>query len=183
MKYPKTKMQLVTINHRYIFAILCAAALGLWSGSSTAESGKEIQLMLIAAPGGSVYAVGAEFGGGGNSSIAVRAGGFSYSYKDGDYYEDGSGSIFGATGRFYSRQSMEGMFFGAGIDVISGGSDWGGYGYYGYTAFSGISPHAMVGYKIRSGTMSFEPSLYAASIPGKEVSAVVGLGLNIGARF
>lgn len=168
---------------RLVCVMLGAMALMSWSVASAAGNTTEGQVMLIAAPGGLVYAAGAEFGGSGNSSFAVRAGGFSYSYTDGSYWEDGSGFIAGVTGRFYSTRSMEGMFFGAGLDFISGETTWGGWGFNGSTTYAGVSPHAIVGYKIRNGDFSFEPNLYAAMIPGEEVSAVVGIGLTIGKRF
>lgn len=171
-----------------IFAGITLALMGPLSASRAAENMAEGQVMLIAAPGGLVYAAGAEFGGSGNTSFAVRAGGFSYSYKgSGSYWEDGSGTIVGAVGRFYSTQSMEGMFFGLGVDFISGVSSWGDYWsarwHYGDTSFGGIAPNAVVGYKIRNGSMSFEPSLNVEMIGAKSVSVVAGIGLSIGVRF
>lgn len=172
------------ITRQVSYVMLCAAMMGAISTASAAESLTEGQLTLIAAPGGLVYAAGAEFGvSGSNTSFAVRAGGFSYEYKDSGYYEEGSGTIVGVTGRFYSTKLMEGMFFGAGVDLISGKTYWIDYPLYGRTTYSGISPHAVVGYKIRSGPLSLEPNFYVAMIPGNKVSAVVGLGLTVGVRF
>ena len=163
-----------------VCASLGALAFAPWSAASAATEG---QLMFIAAPSGQLYAAGAEFGGSSNTSFAVRAGGYSYSYKDGSYWEDGSGTLFGFTGRFYASKPMEGMFFGAGVNFVSGETKWGGWGYNGYTTYSGVSPHAMLGYKIRNGALSIEPDLFATLIPGEQVSVVVGAGLTIGVRF
>lgn len=173
----KVKLQLIIV-------MICTVMMGTFSVVNAAESKTEGQVMLIAAPGGLVYAAGVEFGGSSNMSFAVRAGGFSYEYTDSSYYEEGSGTIAGVTGRFYSMKAMEGMFFGAGVDLVSGKTYWRDYPLYGNSTYSGISPHAVVGYKIRSGNMSFEPNFYAAVIPGgKQVSAVVGIGLTVGMRF
>ena len=162
-------------------ALLCTGALAPFTVARAATEG---QLAVVVAPyGGVLYTAGVEFGGTGNSSFSVRAGGFSYSYKDGSYWEDGSGTVFGVTGRFYSTKSMEGMFFGAGLDLVSGETTWGGWGYNGYTTYSGVAPHAVVGYKIRNGAMSIEPNLYAEVIQGEQVSTVVGIGVTLGARF
>jgi len=163
-------------------AMVCAAVMGSWSAVSAAET--DGQLMLLAAPGGTMYAAGAEFGGSGNSSFTVRAGGFSYSYKSGDYWEDGSGSVAGIGGRYYTQKSMEGLFFGVGLDLVSGSASWGGWGYSGSGTFGGIAPNAVIGYKIRSnGGMSFEPSINAELIGGHDIGVIAGIGLVIGKQF
>jgi len=159
------------------YLMLCASVFAPWSVANAETEG---QLMVVVGPySGVIYAVGAEFEGADKTSFSVRAGGFSYSYTDGSYWEDGSGSILGVTGKFYSQQSMEGMYFGAGLDYISGESLFSG----GNVIYSGIAPHAMIGTKIRSGSMSFEPNLYIEMIPGEQVSTVVGLGLTVGVPF
>ncbi|GEM_PF-4982385 len=163
--------------HRLGYIMICASVFAPWSIANAATEG---QLLLVAGPHSSVlYAAGAEFEGSDKTSFSARVGGFSYSYTDGSYWEDGNGTILGVTGKFYAQQSMEGMFFGAGIDYIDGEATFAG----GYTSYSGVAPHAMIGYKIRNGDLSFEPNLYVEMIQGEDVSTLVGLGVTVGVPF
>lgn len=158
-----------------------AAIMGLCSTPGLAST--EGQLTLIGAPGGTMYAVGAEFGGSGKTGFQIRAGGFNYSYKSGDYWEDGSGSIIGAIGRYYSSGAMQGFYVGAGVDLVSGSSSWGGFGYSGSGSFGGIAPSATLGYKLLSGKFAIEPNLTAELIGGHDVGVIVGAGITLGTRF
>ena len=173
------------ITFRSFAGAALAALLGLWSSASFAET--EAQLIYISAPGGSIYGVGAEFGGSSNMSFIARAGGFSYSITDGSYWEDGSGSFVGVSGRFYATSPMEGMFFGAGVDLLSGdwnsGEYWSAAWHYDNGPISAVAPSAIVGYKIRAGSVSIEPSVSVVMVGNGTTTVAAGLGLIVGARF
>lgn len=176
-------MQDYTRINGALFAFLLFT--GLWPIPASAET--EGQLVVIAAPSGSIYGVGAEFGGTGSSSFVARAGGFSYSIKDGSYWEDGSGSFIGISGRFYATKPMEGMFFGAGIDLLSGnwnsGDYWSASWHYDNGTISGVAPNAIVGYKVRNGDWSIEPSLSIVMLGSAKTTVAAGIGLVVGKRF
>lgn len=173
-------------SKKYIHSIVTAGGLlACISGSAIAADNKEFQVTLLAAPGGVLYAAGAEFSSGPKSSISARIGGFGYEYDDGSYYEEGSGTILGATARFYTERLMEGMYFGIGVDYVDGATDWRDWPTYGTTYYAGLAPHVMIGYKIKQGSgVSVEPALMASFLPGEvEAGVILGIGVSVGFKF
>ena len=179
-------------NRRTLRIAALAAALGLGAllpcGALAADS-MEIQAGVLAAPDGSLWTVGLEMPLSGGKSWTVRGGGFSYEYEDGDYWEDGSGSVLGVGFRFYGGSESKGMYLGVNLDYVSASVDWGGYGYYGYTEISGLVPGISAGYKFVFGNgFTVEPNLYvgALSVAGTEdleTTVIAGIGVAIGKRF
>lgn len=159
----------------------CLAAMG----PAQAAGNQEFQVTLLGAPGGVLYAAGAEFASGPKSSVSARVGGFGYEYDDGGYTEEGSGFILGATARFYTERLMEGMYFGIGVDYVDVTVDWYDYPTYGTTYVSGFAPHVMIGYKIKQGSgVSIEPTLMASFLPGEvEAGVILGIGVSVGFKF
>ena len=152
---------------------------------SHSESRKEMQVSLGANPLGTMYGVGVEFESGEKNSLLVRGGGFSYYYETDGYTEEGGGSIFGVYGKFYSGKSMEGMYFGFGIDRISVSVDWWEYVYqgdlYGHIEAEGFAPGVMIGNKMDMGETKVEPFLFVSMLPGDlENNTIFAFGVNVG---
>lgn len=156
-----------------------------WSQDFLDGKRKEMQVSLGVNPYGTLYAVGAEIETGAKASILVRAGGFSYSYEEEGYTEDGGGSIIGVYGKFYSEELMDGMYFGFGIDRVSASVSWWEYQYsgsmYGTTEAKGFAPGVMIGNKMDRGEMTIEPNLFISMLPGElETSTLFALGITVG---
>jgi len=178
-----------TIIQAILTAVLGLAAL-LPCGSVLAADRLEGQATVLVGPSsGKLWAVGVEMPLSGGKAWTARGGGLSYEYRDGDYWEDGSGSVFGVGFRFYGGHESQGTYFGVNLDYVSVDVDWGGYGYYGYTKISGLVPGLAAGYKAVFGNgFTVEPNIYvgALSVAGGdnlETSVIGGIGITLGKRF
>jgi len=181
-------------NRGTLLQVTLALVLGLAAllpcGRVVAAGPMEVQATVLVGPSkGRLWALGLEMPLSGGSAWTARGGGISYEYEDGDYWEDGSGSVFGVGFRFYGGSESKGAYFGVTLDYVSVDVDWGGYRYYGYTKISGVVPGLAAGYKTVFGNgFTVEPNIYvgALSVAGGDnlqTNVIGGVGITFGKRF
>lgn len=169
-------------KYQGVFYGLCMML--LWAGISWGETPREAQFTLLANPVGVLYSVGAEFGYGEKGSFVGRLAGFSWDYDEDGYSEEGSGTLVGLAGRYYTTDLMKGMYFGAGIDFVSASCDWYDYPLYGTTEVSGVAPNVTLGYKALYDNVVLEPNIFFSFLPGDiEADMIIGLGVALGYRL
>ncbi|MDH5545208.1 MAG: hypothetical protein OEZ43_06425 [Gammaproteobacteria bacterium] len=106
-------------------------------------------------------------------SLVGRYGYLSYSFEDGDYWEDGYGGMYGIGVKYYTASTpLEGWYVGVELQSIDVTVDWGGYSSYGTTWIEGVMPGLAAGYHKNLGKLFIEPHLLVA------VTAAAGGGTN-----
>lgn len=181
---------------------VCVAVLAglIWAAEGRAEGTQrvfvakeapwsaEVQANILVNPVGVMYGVSGEFGLKSQMSLEAGLGGYSYDLWDGDYHEWGGGTTLTAIGRFYSGAGMEGLYWGAGLAIVSGWFGFDGWATQGDGTVTGVAPVLSAGYKksFPGTTLAIEPKAVIAYLVGdndSDMDLLAGVGVGVGLRF